>query len=79
MDAPETDLVSTGHLARRFGCSMSAVKKWEREGRLVPATRVLGSDRRVWRVSDLATLEEQVGQLLRVNGHRRTKEAPMAT
>ena len=70
-----TALLSTGYLAHRFGCSMSAVKDWEREGRIAPALRVLGSDRRVWRSRDLPLLEEQIAQLLRGNGRRRVRAA----
>lgn len=69
------ELIGTGHLARRLGCSPSAIKKWERQGRLVPAIRVLGSDRRVWRADDLATLEGQVERLMRDSGRRTDRAA----
>ena len=64
-------LISTGYVARRLGCSLTAIKDWEREGRIQPAIRILGSDRRVWPISDLPQLEEQVASLLqRGNGRR---------
>ena len=73
MDGDATPLVSTGYLAHRFGCSVSAIKGWERDGRIKPALRVLGSDRRVWPIGDLPRLEEQIDSLLR-GGRRRRAE-----
>ena len=67
-------LISTGYLARRLGCSLTSIKAWERDGRIQPAIRILGSDRRVWPIGDLPRLEEQVDSLLRVSGRRRVGE-----
>lgn len=46
-------LVSTGGAARRLGGSLTTVRNYERTGVLVPAMRLEGSDRRVWREADL--------------------------
>ncbi len=66
------ELISTGGLAKRFGVSVEAVKKWDRAGRILPALRIDHSGRRVWRIEDLPTLDQQVAELRRANG--RTSE-----
>lgn len=61
-DLSPPELLSTGGLAARLGCSISGLKKWERLGVIPPAARVEGSDRRVWRVDDLAAIRERLEQ-----------------
>ncbi len=69
-----TDLISTGLAAHTIGCPVSTLKSLERDGRVLPATRVLGLGRdwRAWRRADLPELEQQVASLLRGNGRRRS-------
>ena len=47
------DLISIGGVAKRLNISPSTVRLWERRGLIPPATRLEGSDRRVWRAGDL--------------------------
>ena len=56
-------LVSIGGVARRLGVSVSTVRNYERAGVLVPAMRVEGSDRRVWRESDLSGITRRPTQI----------------
>ena len=56
-------LVSIGGVARRLGVSVSTVRNYERAGVLVPAMRVEGSDRRVWRESDLSGITRRATQI----------------
>lgn len=75
MDTETAELISTGGLARRFGVSVQAVKKWDRGGRILPALRIDHSGRRVWRTEDLPTLDQQVAELRRANGRSRERTA----
>lgn len=75
MVAETAELISTGGLALRFGVSVQAVKKWDRDGRILPALRIDHSGRRVWRIEDLPTLDQQVAELRRVNGRSRERAA----
>ena len=70
----DTDLVSTGFVAARVGCSPSFLKDAEREGKLPPTRRLIGVGRewRAWPASALPDLERQVSELLRGNGRRRS-------
>jgi len=47
--APHLRLISTGFVARRCGCSTEAIKLWDRRGLIVPALKIEGTGRRVWR------------------------------
>jgi len=40
-------------VAERLGCSPSAVRLWEGQGKIPPAGRVAGTGRRVWRMTDI--------------------------
>ncbi len=40
-------------VAERLGCSPSAVRLWEGQGRIPPAGRVAGTGRRVWRLAEI--------------------------
>ena len=40
-------------VAARLGCSPSAVRLWEGQGRIPPAGRVAGTGRRVWRLAEI--------------------------
>ncbi len=59
-DSSPPELLSTGGLAARLGCSVSALKKWEKARLIPPATRLEGSDRRVWHTDDLVTIRERL-------------------
>ncbi|MDP9354397.1 MAG: hypothetical protein M3R02_03800 [Chloroflexota bacterium] len=68
------ELISTGGLAQRLGCSISLLKKLDATGQIAaPALRIEGSGRRVWRADDLPALERQVDELLRGNGRRKVR------
>ncbi|MDP9470072.1 MAG: hypothetical protein M3Q71_05305 [Chloroflexota bacterium] len=76
MSDPTAELISTGGLAQRLGCSISLLKKLDRTGRIAaPALRIERSGRRVWRVDDLPAIERQVSELL---GDRRRKDRAAA-
>ncbi|MDP9364403.1 MAG: hypothetical protein M3Q10_09310 [Chloroflexota bacterium] len=68
-------LVSTGYVARHLGCSVTALKNWERDGTLPSTRRLIGARRewRVWPVSDLPMIEERVGHLVRGPGRPRVR------
>jgi len=54
IDHPEESLYVGVHgLAERLGCSPSAIRAWEEQGRIPRAGRVAGTGRRVWRLSDV--------------------------
>lgn len=67
--ATEERLISTGGLAARIGRSPSTIKYFEAAGVIPPAVRVEGSNRRVWRDSDVAVIEDLIG--------RRTQRQPV--
>jgi len=52
--------LSSGGLAKALNVSRSSVKDWDRRGVIVPASRITGSGRRVWRVADLHTIAAQL-------------------
>lgn len=54
------ELVSVGGLSARTGASTSTLKYWERIGAIPASIRVAGDNRRVWRISDLALIEERI-------------------
>lgn len=54
------ELIGPGELASRIGYSTSGVKKLERLGVIPPATRMSGSNHRVWRGDDLPRIVELV-------------------
>ena len=64
------ELIGSGDLARTLGVPHSTVKRWDERGKLVPALRVSGSNRRAWPASALPELERQVSELLRGTGRR---------
>ena len=49
-------LLSTGAAARLLGVSMSMLLKLEREGKIPPAMRLVGSDRRVYGAEDIEAI-----------------------
>ena len=53
----QAQLLSTGAAARYLGISQSLLLKHEREGRIPPAHRVAGSDRRVYSLGDLQAIQ----------------------
>ena len=54
-------------VAERLGCSPSAVRLWEGQGRIPPAGRVAGTGRRVWpvKVIDAFTTKQTTRQQAR--------------
>jgi len=54
--AEDRQLFSTGEAARRLGISQSLLLRYEKEGRIPPAHRVIGSDRRLYSAEDLETI-----------------------
>jgi len=40
-------------VAARLGCSPSAVRSWEEQGRIPPAGRVAGTGHRIWRLAEI--------------------------
>ena len=69
--APHLQLISTGFIARRCGVSTEAVKLWDRRGLIVPALKIEGTGRRVWRAEDLPLLETQINARMDASGKRR--------
>ena len=53
-------LISTGGVAQRLGVPTSTLKFWERRGEIPAASRIEGSDRRVWRERDLEQIAKRV-------------------
>ena len=65
-------LVTAGVVADRLGISLSGLKKWEAVGAISPPMRVLGSNDRVWKASDIPHLEQQAAEhRARIHGRRR--------
>ncbi len=73
--APHLKLISTGFIARRCGVSTEAVKLWDRRGLIVPALKIEGTGRRVWRATDLPLLETQINARMKAAGKRRGDSA----
>ena len=46
MQIHDFDLVSIAQAARFYGVSVVTLRRWEREGRLIPHSRTLGNHRR---------------------------------
>lgn len=59
---PELQLLSTGELARRLGRSLSGIKKLEARGHIPRGVVILGSGRKVWKLSDLPAIQEALAQ-----------------
>ncbi len=53
-------LISTGGVALRLGVPASTLTFWERRGEIPASSRVEGSDRRVWRESQLPQIAKRV-------------------
>ena len=53
-------LISSGGLAKRFGCSVELIQKLDRAGKIVPSIVIEGSRRRAWRGEDLPEIEQQM-------------------
>ena len=68
------ELIGSGDLARTLGVPHSTVKRWDERGKLVPALRVSGSNRRAWRLADLPEIQRQVCAL-RGTGRRKDRTA----
>lgn len=64
---------STGGLARTLGVSPTTVRKWEGLGLVPRATRLEGSDRRVYAIDDLDSLRQRIERR-----RRRGEGAPSA-
>ena len=54
-------LLSTGGAARTLGISVSLLMKYEREGKIPPAMRLVGSDRRVYAANDIEAIRAARG------------------
>jgi len=63
------ELIGIGNVAAEMGVSRSAVRKWERLGVIPPASRVLGTEQRVFRLADLDVIRERV-EAMRAAGRR---------
>ncbi len=70
MDSRSLELVSTGFVAQRVGVSPESIKRYDRDGKITPSIRILGTDRRVWPTSALPVLEREIEDLLRKSGRR---------
>ena len=66
--------ISSGGLAKALGVSLTSVKNLDRSGQIVSSSRIAGSGRRVWRISDVPVIERQVREL-RENGRRKVRSA----
>lgn len=71
MDANDDALFGVGVLADSLGVSRSTIRSWERLGRIPPPTRLLGSERRVYRPEDLALIRERMTEM-RAAGRRQS-------
>ncbi len=54
------DLLSIGGVAGLVGRSPALLRIMEREGAIPPALRLVGSDRRVYRVEDLPRIKQAI-------------------
>ncbi len=63
MDEQANEYVGIGPLAEQLGVSRSVIRLWERKGWIDPAPRLLGSDRRVYRLNDAAAIRFRVEQM----------------
>ena len=54
------EFLGPGELGVRIGYSVSGVKKLERLGVIKPALRMAGTNRRVWKGTDVPEIQEQV-------------------
>ncbi len=70
MDRQSLELVSTGYIAQRVGVSPESIKRYDRDGKITPSIRILGSDRRAWPLSALPVLEREIEDLRRKSGRR---------
>jgi DNA-binding transcriptional MerR regulator len=53
-------LIGSGELAARLGYSVSGLKKMERQGVIPEPPRMVGSNQRVYRESDVALIEQRI-------------------
>ncbi len=70
MDSRQLELVSTGYIAQRVGVTPECIKRYDRDGKITPSIRILGTDRRAWPMSALPVLEREIEDLLRKSGRR---------
>ncbi len=61
--------VGIGVVADELGVSPSAVRKWERLGVIPSAPRLIGSDRRMYRLDDVPMIRQRVREM-RAAGRR---------
>jgi len=67
----ESKFVGIGYLADALGVSPSTVRQWERTGVIPAADRVGGSERRIYRISDVEMLRAKAP-------HRRDRRQKIA-
>jgi DNA-binding transcriptional MerR regulator len=67
-----TKFIGTGGLAERLGISPTRIRQLEREGTILPAQRLMPSDRRMWPLEQVPVIEERLLQ----RRAARKKEAP---
>ncbi len=63
MDEQANEYVGIGPLAEQLGVSRSVIRLWERKGWIDPAPRLLGSDRRVYRLNDAEAIRSRVEEM----------------
>ncbi len=73
--APE-QFIGIGVVADTLGVSTSALRQWERQGRIPAAARVAGQDRRIYRLDDLAVIRQRMTEM-RAAGRRRGNGDPV--
>jgi len=72
-----SELLGIGALSQVLGVSPSCIRRWEALGVIPEAARILGNDRRVYRVDDLAAIRNHV-EAKRAAGRQRSSPARAA-
>ncbi len=70
-EAPE-QFVGIGAIATALGVCPSSVRKWERRGVIPTAPRILGSDRRLYRLDDVPMIRQRVNAMRAARRRRRS-------
>ncbi len=61
MSEPRHDeFLSIGAAAQALGVSPAGIRKWEKLGVIPPAARLVGSDRRLYRLEDVEVIRQRV-------------------
>ena len=71
------EFLSIGAAAEVLGVSPAGIRKWEKLGVIPPAARLVGSDRRLYRLEDVEVIRAKVSEK-RAAGRQRSDRHPVA-